>query len=61
MATSNNPLAPNPETSIDSLPPLPDPPQEDLGAPVPVGESDDEGYIIDEEDREYAPPDTSTP
>jgi hypothetical protein len=39
MATSNNPLAPNPVTDIDGpdvFPPIE--PQEDLGEPVPVGE-----------------------
>jgi len=39
MATSNNPLAPNPETDIDGpdvYPPLE--PVEDLGEGVPVGE-----------------------
>ncbi len=56
MATYGNPLAPNPDTSIDSYP-QPDPePQEDLTGPVPLGESEDEGYIIHEEDPELAPP-----
>jgi len=57
MTAQYNPLAPNPETTIDS-PPLPDPtPQEDLTQPVPVGEpADDGGYIIEEEDPEYGPP-----
>jgi hypothetical protein len=39
MATSNNPLAPNPETDLDGsdvYPPLE--PEEDLGSPVPLGE-----------------------
>ena len=61
MATSNNPLAPDPETKIDILPPVPHPPQEDLSAPVPIGESEDEGFIVHEEDREYTPPDSSRP
>ena len=47
MATSGNPLAPNPETNIDnpgqSNPPLiPEEPQEDLSKGVPIGEPDEE-------------------
>ena len=39
MATSNNPLAPNPVTDIDGPDVFPRiEPQEDLGEPVPVGE-----------------------
>ena len=58
MTTQYNPLAPDPETTIDSDQ-LPDPPpQEDLTQPVPVGEpADDGGYVIQEEDPEYGPPD----
>ena len=56
MATSNNPLAPNPETNIDNPGILPDEPQEDLGKGVPLGEPDEEGFEIEEEDPEYGPP-----
>lgn len=46
MATSNNPLAPDPETNIDNPglpnPPLvPEPPREDPGHGVPIGEPDE--------------------
>jgi hypothetical protein len=46
MATSGNPLAPNPETNIDN-PGLPNPPlapeplREDPGQRVPIGEPDE--------------------
>jgi hypothetical protein len=56
MATSNHPLAPDPETNIDTPFPVPEPRREDLGKPVPLGEPEDEGYVIEEEDREYPPP-----
>jgi hypothetical protein len=54
MATNNIPLLdPNPNVDI---PPPPDPtPSEDLSLPVPLGEPDDEGYVIEEEDPEYGP------
>ncbi len=61
MATSNRPLAPNPQTDIDRPQPLPDPPQEDLTEAVPLGESEDDGFILEEEDPEYAPPAGSQP
>ncbi len=61
MAPSNTPLVPDPEISIDS-PVAPDPPpQEDLTTPVPLGEPADDGYVIDEEEREYAPSGTPAP
>jgi len=61
MGTLSDPLAPNPETNIDIIPP-PDPaPPEDLAAPVPLGEPANEGYVIEEEDREYAPPENPQP
>ena len=57
MPAANNPLTPDPETTIDSPPPPDPPPQEDLSQPVPVGEPpDDGGYVIEEEDPEYGPP-----
>jgi hypothetical protein len=61
MGALSDPLAPNPETNVDIIP-LPDPPkQEDLTAPVPLGEPAGEGYVIEEEDPEYAPPEKPAP
>jgi hypothetical protein len=51
MGTSNNPLAPNPVTDIDSpevrkhiAPDAEEPPDEDLGEGVPVGEEGNVEY-----------------
>jgi hypothetical protein len=59
MATSNNPLAPNPETDIDNpevhqhnVPIVNVEQEEDLGAGVPVGE---EGNVEYDEDAEGGP------
>jgi hypothetical protein len=45
MATSNNPLAPDPVTNIDGpevFPPIEEPVQEDLGEAVPLVDEDTE-------------------
>ena len=45
MATSNNPLAPNPVTDLDGpdvFPPIETPNPEDLGEAVPLGEDPEE-------------------
>ncbi len=57
MATTDSPFRPNPGKEIDAPISLPDPKKEDLGEAVPVGEPEDEGFVIEEEDREYGPPD----
>ena len=35
--------------------PKPEMPDEDLTQPVPIGEPEDDGFIIEEEDPEYGP------
>ena len=56
IGNTSDPLPPSPDPNVDIIP-LPDPPkQEDLTAPVPLGEPAGEGYVIEEEDPEYAPP-----
>jgi len=58
MGVPLNPLRPRPRVEIDAPVSLPDPKKEDLGEAVPVGEPEDEGFVIEEEDREYGPPDS---
>ena len=43
---------------VDTPVQLSDPRKEDLGEAVPLGEPEDEGYVIEEEDRESAPAET---
>lgn len=53
-----NPFRPRPRPEIETPVTLPDPKKEDLGEAVPVGEPEDDGFVIEEEDREYGPPET---
>jgi hypothetical protein len=54
MPIPENPFHPRP--NVESPVSLPDPKEEDLGEAVPLGEPDDEGYVIEIEDPEYGPP-----
>lgn len=56
MAVPLDPVRPRPRVEIDTPVSLPEPKIEDLGEAVPVGEPEDEGFVIEEEDREYGPP-----
>lgn len=53
---AENPFRPRPGVEIDAPVLVPEPKIEDLGEAVPVGEPEDEGFVIEEEDREYGPP-----
>ena len=55
-AASMYPLEPLPRVVADSTIPVEEPNREDLGAAVPVGEPEDEGFVIEEEDRESGSP-----
>lgn len=55
MATPINLQDPKPRPKLSSAP-RPEPAPAGLWAPVTVGDRDDDGFIIEEEDREYGPP-----
>ena len=55
MALPNNPFRRRTGIEVPPVPP-PDPKNEDLGEAVPLGEPEDDGYVIEEEDPELEPP-----
>lgn len=55
MAVTMNTFHPRPRVEIDAPISLPDPKKEDLGQAVPLGEPEDDGYVIEIEDPEYGP------
>lgn len=64
MAEAIHSLRPRPQVApmwqalVDAPIKPSDPKKEDLGEAVPLGEPEDEGYVIEEEDRESAPAET---
>ena len=56
MATPSTPL-PDPTPGYDTFPPLPETPEGDLGAAVPVGESDDPRFVEPNPNTDLPPAD----